>query len=424
MTNVINEMYDKYCAAHPYGPIAQHTNVYVARTGAVLRELPQDDSEHLTGIIERLANVPDSTTPEDLDGFIPRKWKQVVEMISESFTDSINENIINSMDNHVDAWLWIFEHSDTVDNSRFLNHIDYFINLIENGFTDDLLEIGAYYDSMKEPDEEFVPLLDGKPVSESDESIETNDNTVIQDDGTCFVPIETNDESDENHPSEDSNENKNQVQDETMNHDKNSAWDDSFPLAVIAFECADDAIAYKAIKDILESDDKFAISYIHNSGTRSTPMIAQQDYVHKYGSQAKAIISLGRWIHDHNNMSISPVPSDEKRAVKYITMLIQNYRETMNMPDGDSMAVIRLMDYMRYDYPTDGMNSLVFRFIHAWNELDADYREALSIDFGMNMLADTLHAVFNTCILTDDTDEIHGALVRIIDEQEEILGQE
>lgn len=396
MTNVINEMYDKYCAAHPYGPIAQHTNVYVARTGAVLRELPQDDSEHLTGIIERLANVPDSTTPEDLDGFIPRKWKQVVEMISESFTDSINENIINSMDNHVDAWLWIFEHSDTVDNSRFLNHIDYFINLIENGFTDDLLEIGAYYDSMKEPDEEFVPLLDGKPVSESDE----------------------------NYHSEDSNENKNQVQDETMNHDKNSAWDDSFPLAVIAFESADDAIAYKAIKDILESDDKFAISCIHNSGTRSTPMIAQQDYIHKYGSQAKALISLGRWIHDHNNMSISPVASDEKRAVKYITMLIQNYRETMNMPDGDSMAVIQLMNYMRYDYPTDGMNSLVFRFIHAWNELDADYREALSIDFGMNMLADTLHAVFNTCILTDDTDEIHGALVRIIDEQEEILGQE
>ena len=396
MTNVINEMYGKYCAAHPYGPIAQHTNVYVARTGAVLRELPQDDSEHLTGIIERLANVPDSTTPEDLDGFIPRKWKQVVEMISESFTDSINENIINSMDNHVDAWLWIFEHSDTVDNSRFLNHIDYFINLIENGFTDDLLEIGAYYDSMKEPDEEFVPLLDGKPVSESDE----------------------------NHTSEDSDENKNQVQDETMNHDKNSAWDDSFPLAVIAFESADDAIAYKAIKDILESDDKFAISCIHNSGTRSTPMIAQQDYIHKYGSQAKALISLGRWIHDHNNMSISPVASDEKRAVKYITMLIRNHRETMNMPDGDSMAVIQLMNYMRYDYPTDGMNSLVFRFIHAWNELDADYREALSIDFGMNMLADTLHAVFNTCILTDDTDEIHGALVRIIDEQEEILGQE
>lgn len=396
MTNVINEMYDKYCAAHPYGPIAQHTNVYVARTGAVLRELPQDDSEHLTGIIERLANVPDSTTPEDLDGFIPRKWKQVVEMISESFTDSINENIINSMDNHVDAWLWIFEHSDTVDNSRFLNHIDYFINLIENGFTDDLLEIGAYYDSMKEPDEEFVPLLDGKPVSESDE----------------------------NYHSEDSNENKNQVQDETMNHDKNSAWDDSFPLAIIAFESADDAIAYKAIKDILESDDKFAISCIHNSGTRSTPMIAQQDYIHKYGSQAKALISLGRWIHDHNNMSISPVASDEKRAVKYITMLIRNHRETMNMPDGDSMAVIQLMNYMRYDYPTDGMNSLVFRFIHAWNELDADYREALSIDFGMNMLADTLHAVFNTCILTDDTDEIHGALVRIIDEQEEILGQE
>lgn len=396
MTNVINEMYDKYCAAHPYGPIAQHTNVYVARTGAVLRELPQDDSEHLTGIIERLANVPDSTTPEDLDGFIPRKWKQVVEMISESFTDSINENIINSMDNHVDAWLWIFEHSDTVDNSRFLNHIDYFINLIENGFTDDLLEIGAYYDSMKEPDEEFVPLLDGKPVSESDE----------------------------NHTSEDSDENKNQVQDETMNHGKNSAWDDSFPLAVIAFESADDAIAYKAIKDILESDDKFAISCIHNSGTRSTPMIAQQDYIHKYGSQAKAIISLGRWIHDHNNMSISPVASDEKRAVKYITMLIRNYRETMNMPDGDSMAVIQLMDYMRYDYPTDGMNSLVFRFIHAWDELDADYREALSIDFGMNMLSDTLHAVFNICILTDDTDEIHGALIRIIDEQEEILGQE
>ena len=396
MTNVINEMYGKYCAAHPYGPIAQHTNVYVARTGAVLRELPQDDSEHLTGIIERLANVPDSTTPEDLDGFIPRKWKQVVEMISESFTDSINENIINSMDNHVDAWLWIFEHSDTVDNSRFLNHIDYFINLIENGFTDDLLEIGAYYDSMKEPDEEFVPLLDGKPVSESDE----------------------------NHTSEDSDENKNQVQDETVNHDKNSAWDDSFPLAVIAFESADDAIAYKAIKDILESDDKFAISCIHNSGTRSTPMIAQQDYIHKYGSQAKALISLGRWIHDHNNMSISPVASDEKRAVKYITMLIRNHRETMNMPDGDSMAVIQLMNYMRYDYPTDGMNSLVFRFIHAWNELDADYREALSIDFGMNMLADTLHAVFNTCILTDDTDEIHGALVRIIDEQEEILGQE
>lgn len=396
MTNVINEMYDKYCAAHPYGPIAQQTNVYVARTGAVLRELPQDDSERLTGIIERLSNVPDSTTPEDLDGFIPRKWKQVVEMISESFTDSINENIINSMDNHVDAWLWIFEHSDTVDNSRFLNHIDYFINLIENGFTDDLLEIGAYYDSMKEPDEEFVPLLDGKPVSESDE----------------------------NYHSEDSNENKNQVQDETMNHDKNSAWDDSFPLAVIAFESADDAIAYKAIKDILESDDKFAISCIHNSGTRSTPMIAQQDYIHKYGSQAKALISLGRWIHDHNNMSISPVASDEKRAVKYITMLIRNHRETMNMPDGDSMAVIQLMNYMRYDYPTDGMNSLVFRFIHAWNELDADYREALSIDFGMNMLADTLHAVFNTCILTDDTDEIHGALVRIIDEQEEILGQE
>lgn len=396
MTNAINEMYDKYCAAHPYGPIAQQTNVYVARTGAVLRELPQDDSERLTGIIERLSNVPDSTTPEDLDGFIPRKWKQVVEMISESFTDSINENIINSMDNHVDAWLWIFEHSDTVDNSRFLNHIDYFINLIENGFTDDLLEIGAYYDSMKEPDEEFVPLLDGKPVSESDE----------------------------NHTSEDSDENKNQVQDETMNHDKNSAWDDSFPLAVIAFESADDTIAYKAIKDILESDDKFAISCIHNSGTRSTPMIAQQDYIHKYGSQAKAIISLGRWIHDHNNMSISPVASDEKRAVKYITMLIRNHRETMNMPDGDSMAVIQLMNYMRYDYPTDGMNSLVFRFIHAWNELDADYREALSIDFGMNMLADTLHAVFNTCILTDDTDEIHGALVRIIDEQEEILGQE
>ena len=396
MTNVINEMYDKYCAAHPYGSIAQQTNVYVARTGAVLRELPQDDSERLTGIIERLSNVPDSTTPEDLDGFIPRKWKQVVEMISESFTDSINENIINSMDNHVDAWLWIFEHSDTVDNSRFLNHIDYFINLIENGFTDDLLEIGAYYDSMKEPDEEFVPLLDGKPVSESDE----------------------------NYHSEDSNENKNQVQDETMNHDKNSAWDDSFPLSVIAFESADDAIAYKAIKDILESDDKFAISCIHNSGTRSTPMIAQQDYIHKYGSQAKALISLGRWIHDHNNMSISPVASDEKRAVKYITMLIRNHRETMNMPDGDSMAVIQLMNYMRYDYPTDGMNSLVFRFIHAWNELDADYREALSIDFGMNMLADTLHAVFNTCILTDDTDEIHGALVRIIDEQEEILGQE
>ena len=396
MTNVINEMYDKYCAAHPYGSIAQQTNVYVARTGAVLRELPQDDSERLAGIIERLSNVPDSTTPEDLDGFIPRKWKQVVEMISESFTDSINENIINSMDNHVDAWLWIFEHSDTVDNSRFLNHIDYFINLIENGFTDDLLEIGAYYDSMKEPDEEFVPLLDGKPVSESDE----------------------------NHTSEDSDENKNQVQDETMNHDKNSAWDDSFPLAVIAFESADDAIAYKAIKDILESDDKFAISCIHNSGTRSTPMIAQQDYIHKYGSQAKALISLGRWIHDHNNMSISPVASDEKRAVKYITMLIRNHRETMNMPDGDSMAVIQLMNYMRYDYPTDGMNSLVFRFIHAWNELDADYREALSIDFGMNMLADTLHAVFNTCILTDDTDEIHGALVRIIDEQEEILGQE
>ena len=424
MTNVINEMYDKYCAAHPYGSIAQQTNVYVARTGAVLRELPQDDSERLTGIIERLANVPESTTPEDLDEFIPRKWKQVVEMISESFTDSINENIINSMDNHVDAWLWIFEHSDTVDNSRFLNHIDYFINLIENGFTDDLLEIGAYYDSMKEPDEEFVPLLDGKPVSESDESIETNDNTVIQDDGTCFVPIETNDESDENYPSEDSNENKNQVQDGTMNHDKNSAWDDSFPLAVIAFESADDAIAYKAIKDILESDDKFAISCIHNSGTRSKPMIAQQDYIHKYGSQAKAIISLGRWIHDHNNMSINPEPSDEKRAVKYITMLIRNYRETMNMPDGDSMAVIRLMDYMRYDYPTDGMNSLVFRFIHAWDELDADYREALSIDFGMNMLSDTLHAVFNICILTDDTDEIHGALIRIIDEQEEILGQE
>lgn len=396
MTNVINEMYDKYCAAHPYGSIAQQTNVYVARTGAVLRELPQDDSERLAGIIERLANVPDSTTPEDLDGFIPRKWKQVVEMISESFTDSINENIINSMDNHVDAWLWIFEHSDTVDNSRFLNHIDYFINLIENGFTDDLLEIGAYYDSMKEPDEEFVPLLDGKPVSESDE----------------------------NHTSEDSDENKNQVQDETVNHNKNSAWDDSFPLSVIAFESADDAIAYKAIKDILESDDKFAISCIHNSGTRSTPMIAQQDYIHKYGSQAKALISLGRWIHDHNNMSISPVASDEKRAVKYITMLIRNHRETMNMPDGDSMAVIQLMNYMRYDYPTDGMNSLVFRFIHAWNELDADYREALSIDFGMNMLADTLHAVFNTCILTDDTDEIHGALVRIIDEQEEILGQE
>lgn len=396
MTNVINEMYDKYCAAHPYGSIAQQTNVYVARTGAVLRELPQDDSERLAGIIERLANVPDSTTPEDLDGFIPRKWKQVVEMISESFTDSINENIINSMDNHVDAWLWIFEHSDTVDNSRFLNHIDYFINLIENGFTDDLLEIGSYYDSMKEPDEEFVPLLDGKPVSESDE----------------------------NHTSEDSDENKNQVQDETVNHNKNSAWDDSFPLSVIAFESADDAIAYKAIKDILESDDKFAISCIHNSGTRSTPMIAQQDYIHKYGSQAKAIISLGRWIHDHNNMSINPEPSDEKRAVKYITMLIRNYRETMNMPDGDSMAVIRLMDYMRYDYPTDGMNSLVFRFIHAWDELDADYREALSIDFGMNMLADTLHAVFNTCILTDDTDEIHVALIRIIDEQEEILGQE
>ena len=396
MTNVINEMYDKYCAAHPYGSIAQQTNVYVARTGAVLRELPQDDSERLAGIIERLSNVPDSTTPEDLDGFIPRKWKQVVEMISESFTDSINENIINSMDNHVDAWLWIFEHSDTVDNSRFLNHIDYFINLIENGFTDDLLEIGAYYDSMKEPDEEFVPLLDGKPVSESDE----------------------------NHTSEDSDENKNQVQDETVNHNKNSAWDDSFPLSVIAFESADDAIAYKAIKDILESDDKFAISCIHNSGTRSTPMIAQQDYIHKYGSQAKAIISLGRWIHDHNNMSINPEPSDEKRGMKYITMLIRNHRETMNMPDGDSMAVIQLMNYMRYDYPTDGMNSLVFRFIHAWNELDADYREALSIDFGMNMLADTLHAVFNTCILTDDTDEIHGALVRIIDEQEEILGQE
>ena len=396
MTNVINEMYDKYCAAHPYGSIAQQTNVYVARTGAVLRELPQDDSERLAGIIERLANVPDSTTPEDLDGFIPRKWKQVVEMISESFTDSINENIINSMDNHVDAWLWIFEHSDTVDNSRFLNHIDYFINLIENGFTDDLLEIGAYYDSMKEPDEEFVPLLDGKPVSESDE----------------------------NHTSEDSDENKNQVQDETVNHNKNSAWDDSFPLSVIAFESADDAIAYKAIKDILESDDKFAISCIHNSGTRSTPIIAQQDYIHKYGSQAKALISLGRWIHDHNNMSISPVASDEKRGMKYITMLIRNHRETMNMPDGDSMAVIQLMNYMRYDYPTDGMNSLVFRFIHAWNELDADYREALSIDFGMNMLADTLHAVFNTCILTDDTDEIHGALVRIIDEQEEILGQE
>ena len=396
MTNVINEMYDKYCAAHPYGSIAQQTNVYVARTGAVLRELPQDDSERLAGIIERLSNVPDSTTPEDLDGFIPRKWKQVVEMISESFTDSINENIINSMDNHVDAWLWIFEHSDTVDNSRFLNHIDYFINLIENGFTDDLLEIGAYYDSMKEPDEEFVPLLDGKPVSESDE----------------------------NHTSEDSDENKNQVQDETVNHNKNSAWDDSFPLSVIAFESADDAIAYKAIKDILESDDKFAISCIHNSGTRSTPMIAQQDYIHKYGSQAKALISLGRWIHDHNNMSINPEPSDEKRGMKYITMLIRNHRETMNMPDGDSMAVIQLMNYMRYDYPTDGMNSLVFRFIHAWNELDADYREALSIDFGMNMLADTLHAVFNTCILTDDTDEIHGALVRIIDEQEEILGQE
>ena len=396
MTNVINEMYDKYCAAHPYGSIAQQTNVYVARTGAVLRELPQDDSERLAGIIERLANVPDSTTPEDLDGFIPRKWKQVVEMISESFTDSINENIINSMDNHVDAWLWIFEHSDTVDNSRFLNHIDYFINLIENGFTDDLLEIGAYYDSMKEPDEEFVPLLDGKPVSESDE----------------------------NHTSEDSDENKNQVQDETVNHNKNSAWDDSFPLSVIAFESADDAIAYKAIKDILESDDKFAISCIHNSGTRSTPIIAQQDYIHKYGSQAKALISLGRWIHDHNNMSINPEPSDEKRGMKYITMLIRNHRETMNMPDGDSMAVIQLMNYMRYDYPTDGMNSLVFRFIHAWNELDADYREALSIDFGMNMLADTLHAVFNTCILTDDTDEIHGALVRIIDEQEEILGQE
>ena len=396
MTNVINEMYDKYCAAHPYGSIAQQTNVYVARTGAVLRELPQDDSERLAGIIERLSNVPDSTTPEDLDGFIPRKWKQVVEMISESFTDSINENIINSMDNHVDAWLWIFEHSDTVDNSRFLNHIDYFINLIENGFTDDLLEIGAYYDSMKEPDEEFVPLLDGKPVSESDE----------------------------NHTSEDSDENKNQVQDETVNHNKNSAWDDSFPLAVIAFESADDAIAYKAIKDILESDDKFAISCIHNSGTRSTPIIAQQDYIHKYGSQAKALISLGRWIHDHNNMSINPEPSDEKRGMKYITMLIRNHRETMNMPDGDSMAVIQLMNYMRYDYPTDGMNSLVFRFIHAWNELDADYREALSIDFGMNMLADTLHAVFNTCILTDDTDEIHGALVRIIDEQEEILGQE
>ena len=406
MTNVINEMYDKYCAAYPYGSIAQQTNVYVARTEAVLRELPQNDSERLAGIIERLANVPDSTTPEDLDGFIPRRWKQVVEMISESFTDSINDNIINSMDNHVDAWLWIFEHSDTVDNSRFLNHIDYFINLIENGFTDDLLEIGAYYDSMKEQDEDFVPLLDGKPVSESNE------------------PIETDDESDENYPSEDSNENKNQVQDETMNHDKNSTWDDSFPLAVIAFESADDAIAYKAIKDILESDDKFAISCIHNSGTRSTPMITQQDYIHKYGSQAKALISLGRWIHDHNNMSINPMASDEKRAVKYITMLIQNYRETMNMTDGDNMAVIQLMDYMRYDYPTDGMNSLVFRFIHAWDELDADYREALSIDFGMNMLADTLHAVFNTCILTDDTDEIHGALIRIIDEQEEILGQE
>lgn len=134
MTNVINEMYDKYCAAYPYGSIAQQTNVYVARTEAVLRELSQNDSERLAGIIERLANVPDSTTPEDLDGFIPRRWKQVVEMISESFTDSINDNIINSMDNHVDAWLWIFEHSDTVDNSRFLNHIDYFINLIENGF--------------------------------------------------------------------------------------------------------------------------------------------------------------------------------------------------------------------------------------------------------------------------------------------------
>lgn len=393
MTNVINEMYDKYCAAYPYGSIAQRTNVYVARTEAVLRELPQDDSEHLIGIIERLSNVPDSTTPKDLDGFIPRKWKQVVEMISESFTDSINENIINSMDNHVDAWLWIFEHSDTVDNGRFLNHIDYFINLIENGFTDDLLEIGAYYDSMKEPDEKFVPLLDGEPVPESDESIETND---------------------------ESNENKNQVQDETMN----SAWDDSFPLVVIAFESADDAIAYKAIKDILESDDRFAISCIHNSGTRSTPMIAQQDYIHKYGSQAKALISLGRWIHDHNNASINPSASDEKRAVKYITMLIRNYRETMNMPDGDSMAVIQLMDYMRYDYPTDGMNSLVFRFIHAWDELDADYREALSVDFGMNMLTDTLHAVFSTCILTDDTDEIRGALISIIDEQEEILGQE
>lgn len=411
MTDVINEMYDKYCAAYPYGSIAQQTNVYVARTEAVLRELPQDASEHLTGIIERLSNVPDSTTPEDLDGFIPRKWKQVVEMISESFTDSINENIINSMDNHVDAWLWIFEHSDTVDNGRFLNHIDYFINLIENGFTDDLLEIGAYYDSMKEPDEKFVPLLDGEPVPEPDESIETNDNTVIQDDGTCFVPIETNDES---------NENKNQIQDETMN----SAWDDSFPLVVIAFESADDAIAYKAIKDILESDDRFAISCIHNSGTRSTPMIAQQDYIHKYGSQAKALISLGRWIHDHNNASINPAASDEKRAVKYITMLIRNYRETMNMPDGDSMAVIQLMDYMRYDYPTDGMNSLVLRFIHAWDELDADYREALSVDFGMNMLTDTLHAVFSTCMLADDTDEIRGALIRIIDEQEEILGQE
>lgn len=394
MTDVINEMYDKYCAAYPYGSIAQQTNVYVARTEAVLRELPQDDSEHLIGIIERLANVPDSTTPEDLDGFIPRKWKQVVEMISESFTDSINESIINSMDNHVDAWLWIFEHSDTVDSSRFLNHIDYFINLIENGFTDDLLEIGAYYDSMKEPDEEFVPLLDGEPVPES---------------------IETNDES---------NENKNQVQDETVNNDKNSAWDDSFPLVVIAFESADDAIAYKAIKDILESDDRFAISCIHNSGTHSTPMIAQQDHIHKYGSQAKALISLGRWIHDHNNVSINPEPSDEKRAVKYITMLIRNYRETMNMPDGDNMAVIQLMDYMRYDYPTDGMNSLVFRFIHAWDELDADYREALSIDFGMNMLTDTLHAVFSACILADDMDEIRGALIRIIDEQEEILGQE
>lgn len=402
MTNVINEMYDKYCAAYPYGSIAQQTNVYVARTEAVLRELPQDDSEHLIGIIERLSNVPDSTTPEDLDGFIPRKWKQVVEMISESFTDSINENIINSMDNHVDAWLWIFEHSDTVDNSRFLNHIDYFINLIENGFADDLLEIGAYYDSMKEPDEEFVPLLDGVPVPESDESIETND------------------ESDENYPSEDSNENKNQIQDETMN----SAWDDSFPLVVIAFESADDAIAYKAIKDILESDDGFAISCIHNSGTRSTPMIAQQDYIHKYGSQAKALISLGRWIHDHNNVSINPESSDEKRAVKYITMLIRNYRETMNMPDGDNMAVIQLMDYMRYDYPTDGMNSLVFRFIHAWDELDADYREALSVDFGMNMLTDTLYAVFSACMLADDTDEIRGALISIIDEQEEILGQE